>query len=194
MSFGPFRVKTVIFDQNRVHRFNTGQTMSTRIKNEFHAVYSWSGVAWMYPTWSGIKSLKIFLILESCRLFLIKINILLAWKKYMKYMISTTVLWNTWKWFQQWFCEIHESDFNIGFLWNTWKWFQHLFSETHESDFRLALWNTWKWFQQWFCEIHESDFNIGFFFCEIHESDFNNVFVKYMKVISTMSFRVDEKF
>jgi len=29
--------------------------------------------------------------------------------------------------------------------------------------------------------------------CEIHESDFN-IFVKYMKVISTMSFRVDEKF
>jgi hypothetical protein len=33
-----FRVKTVIFDQNRVHRVNTGQTMSTRIKNEFRAV------------------------------------------------------------------------------------------------------------------------------------------------------------
>ena len=38
MSFGPFRVKIVIFNQNRVHRVNTGQTMSTRIKNEFHAV------------------------------------------------------------------------------------------------------------------------------------------------------------
>ena len=35
---GRFRVKTVISGQNRVHRVNTGQTMSTRIKNEFHAV------------------------------------------------------------------------------------------------------------------------------------------------------------
>jgi len=35
MSFGPFRVKTVIFYQNRVHQVNTGQTMSTRVKNEF---------------------------------------------------------------------------------------------------------------------------------------------------------------
>jgi hypothetical protein len=26
------RVKAVIFDQNRVHRVNTGQTMSTRVK------------------------------------------------------------------------------------------------------------------------------------------------------------------
>jgi len=34
----PFQVKTVIFDQNRVHLINTGQTMSTRVKNEFHAV------------------------------------------------------------------------------------------------------------------------------------------------------------
>jgi len=33
-----FRVKTVIFYQNRVRRVNTGQTMSTRVKNEFHAV------------------------------------------------------------------------------------------------------------------------------------------------------------
>ena len=38
MSFGPFRVKTVIFNQNQVHRVNTGQTMSTRVKNEFHVV------------------------------------------------------------------------------------------------------------------------------------------------------------
>jgi hypothetical protein len=67
--------------------------------------------------------------------------------------------------------------------WKTWKCFQYWSCEIHESDFRLMLWNTWKWFQHWF-----------FFFCEIHESDFNNVFVKYMKVISTMSFRVDEKF
>jgi hypothetical protein len=38
MSFMPFRVKTVIFDQNRVHQVNMGQTMSTRVKNEFQAV------------------------------------------------------------------------------------------------------------------------------------------------------------
>jgi len=38
MSFMLFRVKTVIFDQNRVHQVNTGQTMPTRVKNEFHAV------------------------------------------------------------------------------------------------------------------------------------------------------------
>jgi len=35
MSFRPFRVKTVIFGQNRVHRVNTGQTMSTRKKMSF---------------------------------------------------------------------------------------------------------------------------------------------------------------
>jgi phosphotransferase system IIB component len=33
-----FRVKTVIFGQTRVHRVNTGQNMSTRVKNEFQAV------------------------------------------------------------------------------------------------------------------------------------------------------------
>ena len=33
-----FRVKTVIFGQNRVHQVNTGQTISTRVKNEFRAV------------------------------------------------------------------------------------------------------------------------------------------------------------
>jgi hypothetical protein len=38
MSFGLFRVKTVISNQNRVHRVNTGQTMSTRVKNEFRVV------------------------------------------------------------------------------------------------------------------------------------------------------------
>jgi len=29
-------------------------------------------------------------------------------------VFSILVLWNTWKWFQQWCCEIHESDFNNG--------------------------------------------------------------------------------
>jgi len=38
MSFRPFRVKTVIFGQNRVHRVNMSQTMSTRVKNEFQVV------------------------------------------------------------------------------------------------------------------------------------------------------------
>ena len=35
MSSGLFRVKNVIFDQNRVHQVNTGQTMLTSFKNEF---------------------------------------------------------------------------------------------------------------------------------------------------------------
>ena len=38
MSSGLFRVQNVIFDQNRVHRVNTGQTMSTGFKNEFRTV------------------------------------------------------------------------------------------------------------------------------------------------------------
>ena len=38
MSSGLFQVKTVIFDQNRVHRVNMGQTVSTRVKNKFRAV------------------------------------------------------------------------------------------------------------------------------------------------------------
>ena len=47
MSFRPFRVKTVIFGQNRVHRVNTGPTMSTGVKNEFQVIlgqncYFWS--------------------------------------------------------------------------------------------------------------------------------------------------------
>jgi hypothetical protein len=42
-----FLESTVIFDQNRVHQINTGQTMLTGIKNEFQAIldqncYSWS--------------------------------------------------------------------------------------------------------------------------------------------------------
>jgi hypothetical protein len=40
MSFGLFRVKTVISNQNRVHRVNTGQTMSIRVKSEFLAISS----------------------------------------------------------------------------------------------------------------------------------------------------------
>ena len=35
---GRFRVKTVIFGQNRVHRVNTGPTMSTGVKNEFQVI------------------------------------------------------------------------------------------------------------------------------------------------------------
>jgi hypothetical protein len=33
-----FQVKPVIFDQNRVHWVNTGQTMLTEVKIEFQAV------------------------------------------------------------------------------------------------------------------------------------------------------------
>jgi len=33
-----FLESTASFHQNRVHRVNTGQTMSTRVKNEFRAV------------------------------------------------------------------------------------------------------------------------------------------------------------
>jgi hypothetical protein len=35
MSFQAVSVKTVIFGQNRAHRVNTGQAMSTSVKNEF---------------------------------------------------------------------------------------------------------------------------------------------------------------
>jgi hypothetical protein len=109
-------------------------------------------------------------------------------------VILTMFLWNTWKWFQNWFCEIHESDFSIGVV----KYMKVistlvLFSgdqpvcEIHETDFSIGLvkymkvistmflWNTWKWFQNWFCEIHESDFSIGLVF------QVTNLFVKYMK-------------
>jgi hypothetical protein len=50
MSFMPFRVKTVIFDQNRVHRINTGQTMSTGVKNKFQAI---SGQNRVHPINTG---------------------------------------------------------------------------------------------------------------------------------------------
>jgi hypothetical protein len=85
--------------------------------------------------------------------------------------------------------------------WKTWKCFQYWSCEIHESDFRLMLWNTWKWFQLWFfffvffCEIHESDFNNGFvkYMKVISTFVFWNTWkwfqigiVKYMKVISTM--------
>jgi hypothetical protein len=38
MSFQDVSGKKHHFDQNRVHRVNTGQTMSTGIKNEFQAI------------------------------------------------------------------------------------------------------------------------------------------------------------
>jgi hypothetical protein len=86
-----------------------------------------------------VKNMKVFSILIFfCELLVCEIHksdFNLGLVKYLK-VISTLILWNTWKWFQQWFCEPTR-------LWNTWKWFQH-------------------WF--FFCEIHESDFNIGFFF------------------------------
>jgi hypothetical protein len=141
-----------------------------------------------------------------------KIHVFFSWSnsyrrpaqvKKMK-VCSILILWNTWKWFQQWFSEIHEidfrlvlwiheSDFSNSFveymkvistmvLWNTWKWFQISFVKYMKVISTMVLWNTWKWFQQWFyfpgdqpvCEIHESDFSIDFF-------------VKYMKVISALA-------
>jgi hypothetical protein len=58
------------------------------------------------------------------------------------------------------------------------------------SRWPTYLWNTWKWFQHWsyfpgdqpVCEIHESDFSIDLTF------QVTNLFVKYMKVISTFFF------
>jgi hypothetical protein len=38
MSFRLFWIKTVIFGQNHVHRVNTSQIVSTKIKNEFRAI------------------------------------------------------------------------------------------------------------------------------------------------------------
>jgi hypothetical protein len=141
-------------------------------------------------------------------------------EKYTDFLVGLILMgdlpkWKTWKCFQYWSCEIHESDFNFGFfffffyeihesdfnnglvkymkvistfvLWNTWKWFQIsivkymkvistmvLWNDPSVKYMKVIstfLWNTWKWFQHWFCEIHESDFKIDFF-------------VKYMKVIS----------
>jgi hypothetical protein len=45
-----FRVKTVIFGQNRVHQVNTGQTMSTRVKNEFRVVSGQNRYFWSKPS------------------------------------------------------------------------------------------------------------------------------------------------
>jgi phosphotransferase system IIB component len=53
MSFGPFRVKTVIFNQNRVHRVNTGQTMSAKVKNEFQAILGQNYYFWSKPGLPG---------------------------------------------------------------------------------------------------------------------------------------------
>jgi hypothetical protein len=53
MSFMPFRVKTIIFEQNRFHRINKGQTMSTRVKNEFQAISSQNRHFWSKPSPPG---------------------------------------------------------------------------------------------------------------------------------------------
>jgi predicted glycosyltransferase len=50
MSFMPFRVKTVIFGQNRVHPINTGPTMPTGVKNKFQAI---SGQNRVHPINTG---------------------------------------------------------------------------------------------------------------------------------------------
>jgi hypothetical protein len=51
--FRPFQVKTIIFDQNRVYRVNTGLTMSTGIKNEFHAILGQNCYFWSKPSPPG---------------------------------------------------------------------------------------------------------------------------------------------
>jgi hypothetical protein len=53
MSFRPFRVKTVIFGQNQVHRVNTGQTMLTKKKKEFQAVSGQNCYFWSKPDSPG---------------------------------------------------------------------------------------------------------------------------------------------
>jgi len=178
------------------------------VLKKIHRFVSWSN---SYGRLAQLKNMKVFSIL----IFFVNYSFV----KYMK-VISTSVLWNTWKWFQHWSCEIHESDFSNGFVnWPVCEIHESDFNiglcEIHESDFRYMLWNTWKWFQQWFCEIHESDFSDGFvkymkvisilvlfsrwttnlwntwkwfqnWFREIHGSDVNIGFVKYMKVISIL--------
>ena len=59
-----------------------------------------------------------------------KIHIFFSWS----ILLGDLPKWKTWKCFQYWFCEIHESDFNNGLV------------------------------NRPVCEIHESDFNIGFIF------------------------------
>jgi hypothetical protein len=65
MSSMPFRVKTVIFGQNRVHRVNTGPTMSTGLKNEFQASF-WSKLLFLVKTRStGLKPIESFFLVSQ---------------------------------------------------------------------------------------------------------------------------------
>jgi hypothetical protein len=96
----------------------------------------------------------------------------MSFVKYMK-VISALVLFfkwptrsrNTWKWFQHWSSEIHESDFNIGLIFQVTnpsvKYMKVISALILLSRWPTCLWNTWKWFQHFF-------------------------FVKYMKVISAL--------
>ena len=48
-----FLESTASFHQNRVHQVNTGQTMSTRVKNEFRAVSGQNRYFWPKPSSPG---------------------------------------------------------------------------------------------------------------------------------------------
>jgi len=48
-----FLESTASFRQNRVHQVNTGQTMSTRVKNEFRAVSGQNRYFWPKPSSPG---------------------------------------------------------------------------------------------------------------------------------------------
>jgi len=91
---------------------------------KIHRFFSWSN---SYGRPAQVKNMKVFSILIFfCELLVCEIHerdFNLGLVKYLK-VISTLILWNTWKWFQQWCCKLTR-------LWNTWKWFQHWF-----------LWNT----------------------------------------------------
>jgi len=60
MSFGLFRVKTVIFNQNRVHQVNTGQTMSIKVKNEFQAILGQNYYFLVKTRFTGLIPIKSF--------------------------------------------------------------------------------------------------------------------------------------
>jgi hypothetical protein len=55
---GHFRVKTVIFGQNRVHRVNTSPTTSTGVKNEFQVIldqnYYFRSLKLIFSGWNEV--------------------------------------------------------------------------------------------------------------------------------------------
>jgi hypothetical protein len=65
MSFRIFWIKPIIFSQNRVHRINTSQIMSTRIKNEFQIILDQNRYFQSKPSLLGwYRSKKYFLVFE----------------------------------------------------------------------------------------------------------------------------------